>query len=66
MDRFVIFTKRNSDDASSHRVLVAVRHIVCIEEFSNGCLVMLSDDEEYVIEVTESFDDITALLQTIL
>ena len=65
MNGFITFTKRGDDDAS-HRVLVAVRHIVSIEEFSNGCLVMLSDDKEYGIEVTESFDELTALLKTIL
>ena len=64
MDGFIIVNKRGSN--GTHRVLVVVRHIVCIEEFRNGCLIMLSDDKEYRLEVTESLDDIVTLLKLVL
>ena len=56
-DNFIILRKRE-EDGKAKRLLLSLSDITYIEEFTNGCLVMLNDDNEYGIEVKDTFDEI--------
>jgi len=60
-DNFIILRKRE-EDGKAKRVLLSLTEITYIEEFGNGCFVMLKDDDEYGIEVIDTFDEILKIL----
>ena len=65
MNGFIILNG-NCQENENKRVFIAMDQISYIREQANGCFVMLKNDDEFGIDVTDSFDEIIDRLEALV